>query len=78
MSRDFTGGYGPEEYLLRNAIKGTYVVRLKLSSPLVPSHGVNVCIKIYTNFGRTTEGETTHIVHMKQPRELVTIATVSL
>jgi uncharacterized protein YfaP (DUF2135 family) len=29
ISRDFTRGYGPEEYSLRKAVNGTYTVRAK-------------------------------------------------
>ncbi|CAF4207262.1 unnamed protein product, partial [Rotaria sordida] len=29
ISRDFTQGYGPEEYFVRKVVKGTYIVRAK-------------------------------------------------
>ncbi len=54
MSRDFTRGYGPEEFVIRNAPKGKYIIQAnyfanhqqKLLQP------VTVQAEVYTNFGR--------------------------
>jgi uncharacterized protein YfaP (DUF2135 family) len=34
LSKDFSKGYGPEEYLLKNAIAGAYQIRVKLFASL--------------------------------------------
>ena len=39
LSKDFTGGYGPEEYLIRNAFNGTYLIYAKLSTSNVVAMG---------------------------------------
>lgn len=36
MSKNFTQGYGPVEYLTRDASEGTYHIKVKLFSPKVP------------------------------------------
>ena len=57
MSRDFTQGYGPEEFCIRNAKPGTYKIEAnyfgnhqqKLLQP------VTVQAEVYTNFGRKNQ-----------------------
>ena len=53
LSRDFTGGYGPEEYTVRKAMKGIYKIQANYygSSQSTISGPVNVTIDIYTNYG---------------------------
>lgn len=62
ISHDFTRGYGPEEFVLKNAIRGTYTVyakyfsesRQKITGP------VTLFITLETNYG-TEQQETQHI-----------------
>lgn len=57
MSRDFTQGYGPEEFCIRNAKKGSYKIEAnyygsrqqKLLQPVI------VQAEVYTNFGRKNQ-----------------------
>ena len=57
ISRDFTGGYGPEEYMIHNALKGKY----KIKAHYYASHAVEllgavtVQADVYTNFGRPNQ-----------------------
>ena len=57
ISRDFTGGYGPEEYMIHNAPKGKY----KIKAHYYASHAVEllgavtVQADVYTNFGRPSQ-----------------------
>ncbi|MBR5711027.1 MAG: DUF2135 domain-containing protein [Thermoguttaceae bacterium] len=57
ISRDFTGGYGPEEYMIHNAPKGKY----KIKAHYYASHAVEllgavtVQADVYTNFGRPNQ-----------------------
>ncbi|CAF2138506.1 unnamed protein product [Rotaria magnacalcarata] len=64
ISRDFTTGYGPEEYLVRKAINGTYTVRAKY----------------FANHQQSLTGATTIMVHVykyygqwNQQKEIVTL-----
>ncbi len=59
LSGDVTTGYGPEEFLQRRAIGGTYVIRTNtyasdLSNPNGPS---TVAARIIRNFGRPNQSE---------------------
>lgn len=57
MSRDFTQGYGPEEFCIKNAKKGAYKIEVnyygtrqqKLLQPII------VQAEVYTNFGRKNQ-----------------------
>lgn len=57
ISRDFTGGYGPEEYMIHKAPKGTYKIRAHYyASHAVELLGaVTVQADVYTNFGRPNQ-----------------------
>ncbi len=64
ISRDFREGYGPEEYLIRKAVKGTYTVRAKY----------------FANHQQSLTGATTIMVHIykyygqsNQQKEIVTL-----
>lgn len=57
VSRDFTQGYGPEEYLLRKARTGTYKIEVHFygSSAQTLLGPVTVQAEVFTNFGRPNE-----------------------
>jgi uncharacterized protein YfaP (DUF2135 family) len=50
FSKDFTQGYGPEQYLLRNAMKGKYVIKTNFfgESTLTQNGPATVMVEIYT------------------------------
>lgn len=57
LSKDFRNGYGPEEYLIRRAVPGKYVVKAHyFGSSAVEILG-EVCVQadIFTNFGRPNQ-----------------------
>lgn len=59
MSRDFTGGYGPEEFMIKKAIPGTYKVevnyygnrRQELSRPVL------VQLRLIEDYGKPSQSE---------------------
>lgn len=53
MSRDFTGGYGPEEYSLRNAKPGKYKVQAQFygNHQQVVSGATTLMLRLSTGFG---------------------------
>lgn len=57
FSKDFTQGYGPEQYLLRNAIKGKYIVKTNYygESALTENGPATVMVEIYTTKNGVTE-----------------------
>lgn len=58
FSKDFTQGYGPEQYLLRNAVKGKYQIKTNYfgESELTENGPATVMVEIYiTKLGKTTK-----------------------
>jgi len=57
VSRDFTQGYGPEEYLLRKARTGTYKIEANFYGSRAQTllGPVTVQAEVFTNFGRPNE-----------------------
>lgn len=53
MSRDFTGGYGPEEFILRKSMKGEYIVQIHYygDSQQSVEGPTTVQLEMYTNYG---------------------------
>lgn len=74
MSRDFTGGYGPEEFLLRDPVSGLYTVRFSYygDSRQTSLGPVTVQIRLITGFGTPQQKEerrTLRLVRNKETRE---------
>jgi len=69
MSEDMTEGYGPEEFLLKNAIKGKYKVEVDYygSSEQTISGPVTIQSLFFTNFG--TENETVKEITIRMSGE---------
>ncbi len=73
MSEDMTEGYGPEEFMLRNAPKGGYKVLIDYYSDNVQKISGPTVLKVtmFTNYGRSDEGRKTTIVRLdKEEGEL--------
>lgn len=51
FSKDFTRGYGPEQYLIRNAIKGKYQIKSNYfgETKLTEDGPATIMVEIYTN-----------------------------
>jgi len=78
LSKDMTGGLGPESYLLKTAVPGEYKIKVKLfaSKGLTVFHGVTAMIRLFTNFGKEGEREYLHLVRLSQDKEMADIATI--
>lgn len=71
MSEDMTEGYGPEEFMLKNASKGEYKILVdyyadnvqKISGPTVMK------VTMFTNYGRSNEKKETIIVRLDQEED---------
>jgi hypothetical protein len=78
FSKDFTQGYGPEQYLLRNAIKGKYLVKTNFfgESALTENGPTTVMVEIYTqkSNGKTVRKlQTIQLGKIKENQPLATI-----
>jgi len=78
VSRDFTQGYGPEEYVLRRAMNGHYIVKAKYygsqSTRLLGA--VTIQLDVVTNYGRENEQRQSVTRRLKDVKEMVEIGKI--
>ncbi|MEW5817033.1 MAG: VIT domain-containing protein [Spirochaetota bacterium] len=79
MSRDFTDGYGPEEYLLKKAMKGTYKIQVNYFSDRAPSlsGSVTLQVEIFTNYGRQNEQRKTITVRLRENNDTLNVGEIT-
>ncbi len=80
MSRDFTGGYGPEEFLLRAPKPGTYRVKIDYfgdsrQSALGP---VTAQLRLITGFGTRAQAEKRLTVRLEEKKQKLEIGTFEI
>lgn len=77
MSRDFTGGYGPEEFGLKNAKPGTYTVRAQFYGhrQQIVSPATTLMLRLSTGFGTDAQKDVETVLRLSGAREEVTIGT---
>ncbi len=78
VSRDFTDGYGPEEYLIRRARHGVYKVQADYygsssSSMIGP---VTVQVDVFSNWGRANEKKKSLTLRLSESKEVATIGEI--
>lgn len=75
MSADMVEGYGPEEFMLKRAIKGKYKIMIdyyadnvqKISGPTI------LKVNIFTNFGKKNEEKQTIIVKLDKEEDYIEV-----
>mgnify|MGYP002630837695 CR=1 FL=1 len=79
VSRDFTQGYGPEEYSIRAAMHGTYTVRTKFfgSSAAELQGAVTLYLDLYTDYGRPTEQRQSVTIRLAENKETFTVGEIT-
>jgi hypothetical protein len=80
FGNDFTGGYGPEEYAIRHAPDGGYLIQVNYYGSRQQSltGGTTVQVDLVTDFGRATERRHTATMRLTTRRETVDIGTIEL
>lgn len=80
MSRDFTGGYGPEEFLLREPKAGRYVVKINYyGDSRVSNLGpVTAQVRLITGFGTKEQKEQRLTVRLTSKQESVEIGAIEI
>ncbi|NQY11688.1 MAG: DUF2135 domain-containing protein [Flavobacteriales bacterium] len=75
ISNDFTRGYGPEEFLLKKAIKGKYKVKVNYygTTQQRVAGPPTIKAKLITNFGSDTQSESEIILRLKKSKEVIYI-----
>lgn len=71
LSRDFTQGYGPEEYVLKKARPGVYEIRAHYygSQSVTLTGSVTVQATVYTNYGRPNETRQAMTLRLRQKED---------
>jgi tetratricopeptide (TPR) repeat protein len=75
MSRDFTGGYGPEEFALKHAKAGTYRIQAHFygNRRQVLSGATTLSVKLYSHFGTPRQTEKLVTLRLDKARDAVDI-----
>jgi Ca-activated chloride channel homolog len=78
ISSDFTGGYGPEEYLVRRALPGPYRVQTNFYGSRSQSltGATTVQATVITDFGRPDEKRQALTLRLAEARDVVDVGTV--
>ena len=80
ISDDFTGGYGPEEYLVRRAPRGEYRIQANYfgSGQQNLVGPATVLATIFTNYGRPEEVCRVETLRVTEVKEVLDVATVKM
>jgi hypothetical protein len=77
ISRDFTRGYGPEEYLVRRAMPGEYRIQSNFygSGAQTLTGPTTVQATVITHFGRANEHRQSLTLRLTEAKEVVDVGT---
>ena len=78
FSRDFTGGYGPEEYCLRKAMNGVHKIQVNYygTSAAKLLGSVTLQVDIFTNFGRPNEQHKSITRRLRTAKETIQVGEI--
>ena len=80
ISRDFTGGYGPEEYTVRRAMGGEYQIKANFfgSGAQQVTGPTTVQATVVTDYGRPSEQRRALTIRLTTARDVVDIGAVAV
>jgi tetratricopeptide (TPR) repeat protein len=75
MSRDFTGGYGPEEFSLKHAKPGRYVVQVQFygHNRTTVASATTLQVKLYSRFGTAEQRERMITLRLRERKESLVV-----
>ncbi|MBK8786662.1 MAG: DUF2135 domain-containing protein [Chitinophagaceae bacterium] len=78
ISNDNTQGYGPEEFILKKAVKGSYDIEVNLYGDSRQTLGGPITIKaeLFTNFGKPTQKRSVINCRVTTDKEVIKIGTL--
>ena len=79
LSPDITDGYGPEEYLLRNAPGGDYAIRAKYFASHQQSivGPATLTVDVFTHWGRPSQTRQTLTLRLDKAKDITPIGSVT-
>lgn len=80
VSRDFRDGYGPEEYVLRHAAPGPYLIKAHYygSSQQSVTGACTVIATVFTSYGRPDEQKQVLMVRLDRPSHEVLVGEIAI
>ncbi|MGC4000952.1 MAG: DUF2135 domain-containing protein [Anaeromyxobacter sp.] len=80
VSHDVTQGYGPEEYLVRQAVPGDYAVKVHYYGSRAQTlvGPATLVATVYTNWGRPDEKRQVLTLRLDSPRDLEPVGVVTV
>lgn len=80
FSKDFTQGYGPEQYLLRNAVKGKFIIKTNYfgERALTENGPTTVMVEVYTRKGNGTIERKLQTIQLGKVRENQNLAEITI
>ncbi|MBN1647603.1 MAG: DUF2135 domain-containing protein [Spirochaetales bacterium] len=80
FSRDFTEGYGPEEYLLHRAMKGKYKIEVNYysSQALTLSGTVTLQIDVFTDYGTPKQQKKSITIRLSENKETLLVGEIEM
>lgn len=78
LTRDFTGGYGPEEFVLPNAKKGAYKIQVNYygSRQQTIERPTTVQVDMFTGYGTAAEQHTATTLRVNQVSRIIDVGTI--
>ena len=79
ISNDFTGGYGPEEFMIKKAVNGEYLVQTnyygtRSQAILAP---VNLHLIFFTNYGKPNQKEQQITIRLENQKDIIDVGKFS-
>ena len=80
VSRDFTRGYGPEEYMLKKAMEGKYVIKSNYfsSSRASLTGPTTLLLSIFTNYGRPNQTLQKSLIRLQEAKDNNVIGSITV
>ena len=80
FSKDFTEGYGPEQYLLRNSVQGKYTIKTNYfgESALTENGPTTVMVEIYVRKANGTAQRTLKTIQLGSVKENENLAEITI
>ncbi len=79
FGRDFTRGYGPEEYLLKDAMAGGFQIQVNYygNSQQMLSGATTIQLTVYKNYGRPDEERISVTRRLRETKQVLDIAEIT-
>ena len=78
ISNDMTGGYGPEEFMIKRAIRGTYAIKVKYyaSSQQKLTGPTVIRAEVYTKYGKMSEKRQEIVFMVEEEKEVIDLGEI--